>query len=466
MLNRFLRSVVRPHEWFPGDMQERAALYRSVMADGRYLVLLDDAVDEAQIWPLLPSGSRCLTVITSRRPLTGLAGTLPVTLGTLPAADGLELLSRIAGPDRVAAEPTAAAEVVAACCGLPLARGSPAPDSPPGPAGPWPTWPAGWPTSASGRPSWPPAISPSGSPSTTRTSSCGPRRSLFRQLAPFGVATFAAADLADLADIGAGRGTPAADVEQVLEELLDAQLVQPAGAPGRTGCTVWSGCSRPSCRPAPMRRTGVASMTTTDQRHGAATVPAGWTRGPLWMPESLAVTDRILARAAAHPDRPAIEQRGQVLSYAELVGRAGCLARVLRGHGVGPESRVGVCLRRTPAMPVAALGVLLAGGAYVPVSPDDPERRRAMVSTMPASQCPLWTMTAGPPWTAGCRPSSRPHAPPPRDPTGKPGHRPTGARRPTSSTRQAPPAGPRARRVRARCAGRLCGLGRRPGWHR
>ena len=123
----------------------------------------------------------------------------------------------------------------------------------------------------------------------------------------------------------------------------------------------------------------MASMTTTDQRHDAAPVPAGWTKGPLWMPEPLTVTDRILARAAAHPDRPAIEQRGQVLSYAELVGRAGCLARVLRGHGVGPESRVGVCLRRTPAMPVAALGVLLAGGAYVPVSPDDPDRRRAMV---------------------------------------------------------------------------------------
>ncbi|HEX2094113.1 MAG TPA: amino acid adenylation domain-containing protein, partial [Longimicrobiaceae bacterium] len=66
---------------------------------------------------------------------------------------------------------------------------------------------------------------------------------------------------------------------------------------------------------------------------------------------------------------------GVVLPYGELDARANRLAHALRARGVGPETRVGVCLDRTPDLPVALLGVLRAGGAYVPLDPAHPADR-------------------------------------------------------------------------------------------
>ncbi|NKE61925.1 tetratricopeptide repeat protein, partial [Lentzea sp. PSKA42] len=108
----------------PLDLPERAALYRSVVADRRVLVLLDNARDVEQVRPLLPAGRGCLAVITSRNRFTGLVvreGAVPVTLDVLDDEDAVALLTARLGDERVAAEPDAVAELVAFCGGLPLA---------------------------------------------------------------------------------------------------------------------------------------------------------------------------------------------------------------------------------------------------------------------------------------------------------------------------------------------------------
>ncbi|RZU76664.1 amino acid adenylation domain-containing protein [Micromonospora kangleipakensis] len=91
-------------------------------------------------------------------------------------------------------------------------------------------------------------------------------------------------------------------------------------------------------------------------------------------PEATLV-DLILAAAARRGPAVAVRQWHEVLSYTELVDRAGALAATLRGHGVGPETRVGICAERRPDLLVAVLGVLLAGGCYVPLDRAHPQRR-------------------------------------------------------------------------------------------
>ncbi len=93
-----------------------------------------------------------------------------------------------------------------------------------------------------------------------------------------------------------------------------------------------------------------------------------------------ALVPRLLAEQAARtPDAPAASGGGLALSHAELDRRSGRLARMLRSLGVGPETPVGVCLERGPALLVAVLGIWKAGGAYVPLDPDYPAERLAYV---------------------------------------------------------------------------------------
>jgi len=87
------------------------------------------------------------------------------------------------------------------------------------------------------------------------------------------------------------------------------------------------------------------------------------------------------AQAARSPRAPALEWAGGALTYTELAAHARRLVDRLRAQGVGPESRVGVCLERSPELVVALLGILQAGGAYVPLDPAaPPERLRLLLA--------------------------------------------------------------------------------------
>ncbi|HEV7649739.1 MAG TPA: BTAD domain-containing putative transcriptional regulator [Actinophytocola sp.] len=107
----------------PAGLTAQVGLYRSLLADRRVLVVLDNARDAEQVRPLLPGSPSCLVVVTSRNRLAGLvaAGAAPLQLDLLdPESAGAVLAGRI-GADRVAAEPAAVDEIVACCARLPLA---------------------------------------------------------------------------------------------------------------------------------------------------------------------------------------------------------------------------------------------------------------------------------------------------------------------------------------------------------
>jgi amino acid adenylation domain-containing protein len=92
-------------------------------------------------------------------------------------------------------------------------------------------------------------------------------------------------------------------------------------------------------------------------------------------PAGLRVHDLFAAQALRTPGAVALSHRGETLTYAELDRRSARLANALRRRGVRPETRVGICLERTPQLAVAMLGVLRAGGAYVPLDPAYPPER-------------------------------------------------------------------------------------------
>ncbi|GIH08074.1 SARP family transcriptional regulator [Rhizocola hellebori] len=119
-----LRILDVPEQRIPHTLEGASALYRSTLAGQRVLIVLDNAQSAEQVRPLLPPAEGSLAVVTSRDALAGLVardGARSVTLGPLPDTDAVELLTRIVGPGRVAAEPAAAAELSAACGRLPLA---------------------------------------------------------------------------------------------------------------------------------------------------------------------------------------------------------------------------------------------------------------------------------------------------------------------------------------------------------
>jgi len=121
IIGRFVRAL---GAWaVPVDLEEQASLWRSVTADLRIAVVLDNAFTAAQIRPLLPGGSRSLVVVTSRHRLTGLRldGAEFHRLQALGPAAGLELFIRGAGEGRVMGDLAAVRQVVNLCAGLPLA---------------------------------------------------------------------------------------------------------------------------------------------------------------------------------------------------------------------------------------------------------------------------------------------------------------------------------------------------------
>ncbi|HWO63674.1 MAG TPA: BTAD domain-containing putative transcriptional regulator, partial [Umezawaea sp.] len=120
----FLEALGVPSARIPASQDARAALYRSLLAGRRVLIVLDNARDAEQVRPLLPGSSGCLVLITSRSALTGLIavdGAHALSLDLLSTAEARELLTRRVGIDRAAAEPEAVDDLVDLCARLPLA---------------------------------------------------------------------------------------------------------------------------------------------------------------------------------------------------------------------------------------------------------------------------------------------------------------------------------------------------------
>ncbi|MFF2079033.1 BTAD domain-containing putative transcriptional regulator [Kitasatospora sp. NPDC058162] len=145
VLAAFLRALGADAREIPDSLDERSALYRTLLTGRRILVLLDNAADEQQLRPLLPGTpahfspghptsrptsttiapttptTPTAVIVTSRAALTALPGTRLVDLGELDAAHAQTLLHRILDDHRVAAEPVAAARIAELCGGIPLA---------------------------------------------------------------------------------------------------------------------------------------------------------------------------------------------------------------------------------------------------------------------------------------------------------------------------------------------------------
>jgi amino acid adenylation domain-containing protein len=102
-----------------------------------------------------------------------------------------------------------------------------------------------------------------------------------------------------------------------------------------------------------------------------------WNRTEAEYPADRCIHELFEAQAARTPGTVAVRFEEASLTYAELNARANQLAHHLRGHGVGPEVRVGICLERSLEMVVSLLAVLKAGGAYVPLDPGLPAERLA-----------------------------------------------------------------------------------------
>ncbi|HEY7050354.1 MAG TPA: tetratricopeptide repeat protein [Jatrophihabitantaceae bacterium] len=121
VLEQFLVSLGHARTALPERTDELAALYRSATAQGRFLIVLDNAQDAEQVLPLLPGADGCAVIVTSRRFLTDLDGALHVRVATLGEAESVALLRSVLGTDPVERHHGDAEQVVALCSGFPLA---------------------------------------------------------------------------------------------------------------------------------------------------------------------------------------------------------------------------------------------------------------------------------------------------------------------------------------------------------
>ena len=104
-----------------------------------------------------------------------------------------------------------------------------------------------------------------------------------------------------------------------------------------------------------------------------------WNDTHVEFPEEHLLHRLVEVQVRRTPDAPAVVCEGRSLSYRELDRRASLLARRLHALGVGPDATVGVCMERSCELVVALLGVLKAGGAYLPLDPDYPADRLALM---------------------------------------------------------------------------------------
>ncbi|OLF15466.1 AfsR/SARP family transcriptional regulator [Actinophytocola xanthii] len=124
VLAQFLRALGVPAEQVPTELEAASALYRTMLADRRVLVVLDNVARPDQVRPLLPGSPGCLVLVTARDRMGGLVamdGARQLSLDVLTPEEAAALLSTILGEQRVAAEPEAAGELAKLCVYLPLA---------------------------------------------------------------------------------------------------------------------------------------------------------------------------------------------------------------------------------------------------------------------------------------------------------------------------------------------------------
>lgn len=116
-----LRMLGAPGERIPDDAEGRIALWRRTMSSRRMILLLDNAVDESQVRPLLSSPTQTLVLVTSRALLVDLDAAHTVSLGVMPPHDSVALVEGVLGSARARAEREAVAQLAELCGHLPLA---------------------------------------------------------------------------------------------------------------------------------------------------------------------------------------------------------------------------------------------------------------------------------------------------------------------------------------------------------
>lgn len=124
ILDRFLRALAVAPKAIPADVDARSALYRTLLADRRALILLDNAATVSQVRPLLPGSPGCLVLVTSRNRLSGLGvreGARRLTLDLLPEPDAVDLLRTLTAAYRDTEDPDSLTELARLCARLPLA---------------------------------------------------------------------------------------------------------------------------------------------------------------------------------------------------------------------------------------------------------------------------------------------------------------------------------------------------------
>jgi iturin family lipopeptide synthetase A len=122
-------------------------------------------------------------------------------------------------------------------------------------------------------------------------------------------------------------------------------------------------------------------------------VLVAWNRTAAPFSDGACIHHLFEAWAARTPEAPALSMGGRQLTYGEVNRRANQLAWFLRGQGVGPEVRVGMCIERSLEMVIAILAILKSGGAYLPLDPDYPTGR---LSFMVREARPRLVLTMGP----------------------------------------------------------------------
>jgi len=128
----------------------------------------------------------------------------------------------------------------------------------------------------------------------------------------------------------------------------------------------------------PGRQLGQVHVLPPDEEE---VILSGWNQTGRPFPDHLRIHELFERQVDSQPDAPALEADGVTLTYRELDARANQIAHALRARGVTPGDHVGVCLERGANLVAALLGVVKAGGIYIPLDPSyPPDRLQAMVS--------------------------------------------------------------------------------------